>query len=116
MAQVLRHGGTSTDKGFGEGIRYAQENDVEASVRVERHGSDVRLSVCGEMRGFQRFDKMAHPIRFYSAYTFGDGPAFRYACAVRTENASTASYAFLSCCSGPAGYSVWPSQTRTARF
>ena len=94
--QVLRRGGTYTDKGFGDAVRYAQENDVEASMRVERHGSDVRLSVCGQLRGFQRFDKMAHPVLFYSSYTLGDGPAFRYACAVKTEDVSTSSYAFLS--------------------
>ncbi len=94
--QVLRHAGTYTDKGFGNAVRYAQENDVEASVRMERHGSDVRLSVCGEMRGFERFDKLAHPVRFHSVYTMGDGPAFRYTSAVKTEVASTASYAFLS--------------------
>ena len=38
--QVLSHGGTYTDKGFGDAVRYAQENDVEASIRVERHGSE----------------------------------------------------------------------------
>ena len=94
--QILRHGGMYTDKGFGNGVRYAQENDVEATVRIERRGSDVRLSVCGTMRGFGRFDKMAHPVHFYSAYTFGDGPTFRYACAVKPETVSTAKYAFLS--------------------
>jgi hypothetical protein len=93
---VLRHGGLYTDKGFGEGIRYAQENDVEASVRLERHGAHIRLSVCGELRGFQRFDKLAHPLHFYTVYTFGDGPAFQVASAVETDPASTAKSAFLS--------------------
>jgi hypothetical protein len=94
--QVLRHGSMYTDKGFGGGTRYAQENDVEATVRIERHGPDLRLSACGAMRGFGRFEKMAHPVHFYSAYTFGDGPTFRYACAVKPEVVSNAKYAFLS--------------------
>ena len=93
---VLHHGGAYTDKGFGGDIRYAQENDVEASVRLERRGSDIRFSVRGQMRGFQRFDKMARPVAFYSVYSWGDGPAFRYACAVKPEGAATTDDAFLS--------------------
>ena len=94
--QVLRQGTAYTDKGFGDGLRYSQENDVEATARMERHGAGIRLSFCGEMRGFGRFDKMAQPVDFYTAYTFDDGPAFRYACAVKPEAVSTAGHAYLS--------------------
>ncbi len=94
--QMLRSGAAYTDKGFGDGIRYGQENDVEAAIRIEQHGADIVMQFCGEMRGFGRFDKMAHPVRFFTSYTFGDSPAFRYACAVEPQEPSVADYAFLS--------------------
>ena len=71
-------GGLYTDHGFSkEDKRYAQENDVEASARIEKVGDGVRLQFCGEMRGFYRFDKMGCPIRFYTSFTFGKEPSFR---------------------------------------
>ena len=94
--QVLRRSQLYTDKGFDNDKAYSQEDDVEAAVRIERRGGAVTLRFCGELRGFYRFDKMAHPIRFYSAYTFDDGPAFRRTCAFNSEAISSADYAFLS--------------------
>ena len=94
--QVLRRSQLYTDKGFDSDKVYSQEDDVEATVRIERRGNAVTLRFCGELRGFYRFDKMAHPIRFYSAYTFDDGPAFRRTCAFNSEALSSADYAFLS--------------------
>ena len=85
-----------TDHGFDEDKRMAQEDDVEASVRIERAGAAVRLTFCGELRGFYRFDKMAHPVRFCCGYVFDDGPAFRRTCAVNAESAPAGSFAFLS--------------------
>lgn len=85
-----------TDKGFEGDKKMSQEDDVEASVRIERDGGAVRLTFCGELRGFYRFDKMAHPIRFFSSYAFDDGAAFRRACAFNASSASAASFAFLS--------------------
>ncbi len=93
---ILQNGGVYTDRGFGSDVRYAQENDVEASARWERHGSQLKLCVHGAMRGFGRFEKMYHPVRFYCEYTFDDEPAFRYACAVQPETAPAGDYAFLS--------------------
>ncbi|MDZ7619211.1 MAG: hypothetical protein U1E05_19610, partial [Patescibacteria group bacterium] len=92
---VLRHGGAYTDRGFGD-VRYAQENDVEANMRWERRGEELTVRVSGVMRGFGRFEKMYQPVGFYSEYTFSDGPAFQYACAVRTGRGSAADHAFLS--------------------
>jgi glycosidase len=94
--QVLRRSQVYTDKGFGNDKDYAQEDDVEAEARIERQGDAVTLRFSGELRGFYRFDKMAHPIRFYAAYTFGDGPAFRRTCAFNSSAPSSADYAFLS--------------------
>ena len=94
--QVLRHSKLYTDKGFDGDKEYSQEDDVEASVRIERLGSEVTLRFDGEMRGFYRFDKMAHPIRFYSSYMFGDGAAFRRVCAFNSATPSSADFAFLS--------------------
>ena len=94
--RVLLRSQLYTDKGFDHDKNCAQENDVEATVRIERRGGAVTLRFSGELRGFYRFDKMAHPIRFYSAYTFSDGPAFRRTCAFNSEALSAADYAFLS--------------------
>ena len=93
--QVLHHANTYTDKGFGD-LRYAQENDVEATVRIEKVDTDLRLTAVGEMRGFGRFDKMSHPVRFFTSYTFGNSPVFHYSGAVKATEAPTADYAFLS--------------------
>ncbi len=93
---VVRRSMLYTDKGFEGDKELSQEDDVEATVRIERCASGFRLSFVGELRGFDRFDKMAHPIRFYSAYTFGDGPAFRRTCAFNAEALTGADYAFLS--------------------
>ncbi len=93
---VLRRSQLYTDKGFGADKDYSQEDDVEAAARIERCGAEVRLSFSGELRGFYRFDKMAHPIRFYSAYTFGDGAAFRRTCAFNAAGLASADSAFLS--------------------
>lgn len=94
--QVVRRSRFYTDKGFGGDKDYGQENDVETHARIERVAEGVRLSFIGEMRGFGRFDKMAHPVRYYSDYTFGDGPAFRRAFAFNAAAHSSAPYAFLS--------------------
>ncbi len=94
--QVLHHGSIYTDKGFGQDKRFAQENDVEATVRIEQDGPDIRLNFCGTLRGFGRFDKMGHPVLFYSSYTFGEGPAFRYAIAIKPPAVVDAKYAFLA--------------------
>jgi hypothetical protein len=93
---VLRRSQLYTDKGFEGDKDCSQEDDVEATSRFERCASGVRLSFCGELRGFYRFDKMSHPIRFYSAYTFDDGPAFRRTCAFNAAAPSPAAFAFLS--------------------
>jgi hypothetical protein len=85
-----------TDKGFENEKKMSQEDDVEALVRIERAGSAVRMTFFGELRGFYRFDKMAHPIRFICGYTFDDAPAFRRTCAFNAESASSAPFAFLS--------------------
>jgi len=90
-------GGLYTDRGFGpDGERYAQENDVEAFARIERAGDGIRLVFGGEMRGFQRFDKMGRSVRFYSAYAFGDGPAFRQTLAVNPAVAPSGGSAYLA--------------------
>ena len=94
--RVARGSALYSDRGFMDGKRLSQEDDVEASARIERSGSSLRLTFSGELRGFYRFDKMAHPIRFVSAYTFGDGPAFRRACAFEPDAASSEKGAFLS--------------------
>jgi hypothetical protein len=93
---VLRQAKLYTDKGFGGDKPYSQEDDVEATARIERRDGAVTLRFCGELRGFYRFDKMAHPIRFYSAYTFGDGPAFRQVHAYNAEALASPDFAFLS--------------------
>ena len=94
--KVLLHGAAYTDRGYAQDKRFAQEDDVEASVRLERHGAEIRLIVCGAMRGFYRFDKMPHPVNFFNEYTLGDDRAFRYACAVKPEIAPYAEKGFLS--------------------
>jgi hypothetical protein len=94
--QVVRRSRFYTDKGFGGDKDYGQENDVETRVRIERVAEGVRLRFVGEMRGFYRFDKMAQPVRYYSDYTFGDGPAFRRAFAFNAAALSSAPSAFLS--------------------
>ncbi len=94
--QVVRQSKFYTDKGFEGDKEFAQDNDVEATARIARRGDAVTLSFSGELRGFNRFDKMAHPIRFYSAYTFSDGAAFRRTCAFDAAAISSADYAFLS--------------------
>ena len=95
---VVRTDGLYTDKGFArDGEHIAQENDVEASVRIEPAEADgVRLSVTGEMRGFGRFDKLGHPVRFCSVFTLGDGPAFRRFTAFQSTTVPAAGRAFLS--------------------
>lgn len=93
---AVRRSTLYTDRGFEGDKDCSQENDVEATVRIEQNGGGLRLSFCGELRGFYRFDKMAHPIRFYTSYTFGDGPAFRRTCAFNAEALSGADTAFLS--------------------
>ncbi|HNX35082.1 MAG TPA: alpha-amylase family glycosyl hydrolase [Kiritimatiellia bacterium] len=95
--QVAGMGSLYTDRGFSaENERYAQENDVEAYVRIERSGAGVRFAFSGEMRGFQRFDKMWAPVRFYSAYTFDDGPSFRQTMAFSPTVAPSGGGAYLA--------------------
>jgi hypothetical protein len=94
--QTVRQSRLYTDKGFEGDKDFAQENDVEASARIERCGDAVKMSFSGELRGFQRFDKMARPIRFYSDYVFGSGPAFRRTLACNATAGSAAAFAFLS--------------------
>jgi hypothetical protein len=89
--------GFYTDKGFAGGkTRYAQDNDVETSVRIERAGEALNMRFVGEMRGFYRFDKLGEPIRFYSAYTFGDGASFARTCAFNAAAPAGRDGAFLS--------------------
>lgn len=94
--QTVRQSRLYTDKGFEGDKDFAQENDVEACARIERCGEAVKLSFSGALRGFQRFDKMARPIRFYSAYVFGNGSAFRRTLAFDVTAGSAADVAFLS--------------------
>jgi len=94
--QVVKSGGVYTDRGFSADKRYAQENDVEAFSRIDREGSTLRLQFSGSLRGFYRFDKMSHPVDFYTAYTFDDGADFGFSCAVKPEFRPTAPSAFLS--------------------
>jgi hypothetical protein len=93
---VVRGSSLYTDKGFEGDKRMSQEDDVEAHARFERDGTALRLRFSGELRGFYRFDKMAHPLHFYSEYCFDDGPAFRRVCAFKPESFASAGYAFLS--------------------
>ena len=94
---VTGMGSLYTDRGFSkEYERYAQENDVEADARMERSGDEIRLLFSGEMRGFQRFDKMGHPVRFYSAYTFGGGSAFRQTLAFNASGMPHGDSAYLA--------------------
>jgi len=94
--QAVRRSKLYTDKGFEGDKECSQEDDVETTARIERCTAGIRLSFWGELRGFNRFDKMAHPIRFYASYLFDDGPAFRRTCAFNAETVSAADYAFLS--------------------
>lgn len=94
--QVAGRSAIYTDRGFAEDKRMSQEDDVEATARIERQGGALKLSFCGELRGFYRFDKMARPVRFASEYVFGEGPAFRRVCAFSAEAAPSGSQAFLS--------------------
>ncbi|MDR2850177.1 MAG: hypothetical protein LBW77_06530, partial [Verrucomicrobiota bacterium] len=94
---VAEADGLYTDKGFGgDKTRYAQENDVEAAVRIERAGEGIRLVFTGELRGNYRFDKMGAPVRFASAYCFDNGPAFRRSCGFSASAPVPAAGAFLS--------------------
>jgi hypothetical protein len=93
---VARRSCLYTDRGFAGDKKMSQEDDVEASARLERDGSGLRLRFCGEMRGFYRFDKMARPVRFYSEYRFDDGPAFGSVRAFCPEAPADAGKAFLS--------------------
>ncbi|HRR34500.1 MAG TPA: alpha-amylase family glycosyl hydrolase [Kiritimatiellia bacterium] len=95
---VVRADGLYTDRGFArDGERMAQENDVEASVRIEpSEANGVRLSVTGELRGFGRFDKLGRPVRFCSVFTLGEGPAFRRLTAFQSTTVPAAVRAFLS--------------------
>ena len=95
--QVTGMGGLYTDRGFSrENERYAQENDVETYVRMERAGDEIRLLFSGEMRGFSRFAKMGRPVRFCAAYTFGDGPAFRQMLAFNASDQPLGESAYLA--------------------
>ena len=93
---IVQKDGLYTDKGFAEDRKYiAQENDVEASARIESAGADgIRLRVTGEMRGFGRFEKLGHPVRFNSVFALGEGPAFRRFTAFQSSAAT--GRAFLS--------------------
>jgi hypothetical protein len=94
--QVAQRARLYTDRGFGEDKDFTQEDDVEASARIEPGDGTVTLRFWGELRGFYRFDKMGRPIRFYTDYTFGDAPSFRRTVAFQTTSVSSADYAFLS--------------------
>ncbi len=94
--KVMHNGGIYTDKGFGGDKQYEQANDVEAFARIERKGSTLCLQFSGTLRGFHRFDKMAQPVRFYTAYTFDDGDDFGFSCAVKPEFRPTSDTTFLS--------------------
>jgi glycosidase len=94
--RVLENGGIYNDRGYGSHKHYAQENDVEAYARLERDGSRIKISFQGALRGFYRFDKMAHPISFYTEYVFDDGDDFGFACAVKPETPASGDSAFLS--------------------
>ncbi len=64
-------------------------------MRIEPAGADgIRLRVTGEMRGFGRFEKLGHPVRFNSVFALGEGPAFRRFTAFQSSAAT--GRAFLS--------------------
>ena len=86
-----------TDHGFGADKTFTQEDDVEATARIERDGDgSLTLRFWGELRGFYRFDKMARPIRFYSDYTFGGGAAFRRTVAFDPLSDAAGDFAYLA--------------------
>ena len=74
--QVIGAGSLYTDRGFSS-ERFAQENDVEATIRIQRNGDKLLLAFEGEMRGFQRFAKHKAGIRFKTRYLFDDSGEFR---------------------------------------
>lgn len=86
-----------TDRGYSSDKRYSQQHEVETFMRFERAGTgEVRMAFSGDLRGSYRFDKMRHPVQFYSAYTFGSGAAFRRECAVRATAAPHQGQGYLA--------------------
>lgn len=114
--EIATGGCIYTDYGFAFGkdkkMRFSNENDVEAAIRIDQCNSEsqskvlnsgqkksfqnIRLCFEGRLRGFGRFDNLRPAITFTSEFILGEGPDFEKMTSVRHSGQTEIKSAFLS--------------------
>ncbi len=78
LTKIIDQGQIYTDYGWGEkGLRYSNENEVEAGALFEQFDGGFALRFKGRLRGKGRFEKIPNKIEYATEYLFSDSsPTF----------------------------------------